>query len=141
MIKKQIQTSAPVSSLFKNRDHSKAALSPLQKKLLKKASQPKVSARDVLLLCKRGLSLQGIAQRLAITPLSAAIYIERLLRKRHDIRIDTFVEPEKRGAIEEALLSLQTSSVKRIVAFLGGKASEEEIRIVRGFLQGKDFSE
>jgi biotin operon repressor len=141
MEKKRLKNVVPAASLIKNKTLPHAELSPLQKKLLKKASQPKVSVRDVLILCKRGISLHEIAQQLKITSVSAAKYIERLLRKGYEIKIDTYIKPEKRSLVQDALLSLQTSSINRVSEFLGGKATEEEIRIVRGFLQGKEISE
>ena len=111
--------------------------SPLQKKEEKKQSQPKISLTDIYESCKKKTSLNGIAEQFGISTHSAAIYIERLFRKGYDINIDQYVRQEKRIEIEEAFLSLQTSSIKRIAENLGSRVKEKEIRIVRGYLQRK----
>jgi len=111
-------------------------LSPLQKKLQKRKSQRKVKKDEIFPLCESGFSLEEIALRLDISPLSAATYIERLLRKGYAINIDTYVAPERQREIEEQFLTLQTASIKRIREALQEKVAEEEIRIVRGYLQG-----
>ena len=115
--------------------------SPLQKKEEKKRSRPKISLTDIYKSCKKETSLNNITKQFGISTHSAAIYIERLLRKGYDINIDLYIHHEKRIDIEEAFLALQTSSIKRVAENLQGKATEEEIRIVRGYLQGKQVSE
>ena len=110
---------------------------PHQKKEEKKRLKPKISLTDIYESCKKDTSLNGIAKQFGISTHSAAIYIERLLRKGYDINIDLYVQPEKRSETEDAFLSLQTSSIKRAAENLRGRATEEEIRIVRGYLQGK----
>ena len=115
--------------------------SPLQKKEEKKRSRPKISLTDIYESCKKDTSLNGIAKQFCISTHSAAIYIERLFRKGYDVNIDLYVQQEKRNEIKEAFLTLQTSSIRRIAENLRGKATEEEIRIVRGYLQGKQVSE
>ena len=110
--------------------------SPLQKKLQKRKSQKRVTKDDVYSLCEKGYSLNEIAVQLEISPRAAATYIERLLRKRYAIGIDRYVPPEKRSEIEEQFLTLQTASIKHIKESMQGNATEEEIRIVRGYLQG-----
>jgi hypothetical protein len=115
--------------------------SPLKKKEEKKRSRPKIPLTDMYESCKRDTSLNHIAKQFSISTHSAAIYIERLLRKGYDINIDRYVPREKRIDIEEAFLALQTSSIKRIAENLGSRVTEEEIRIVRGYLQGKQVSD
>ena len=92
-------------------------------------------------LCEQGLSLEDIARHFDISPLAAATYIERFLRKGYSINIDTYVLPEKRREIEEQFLTLRTASITRIREAMKGYATEEEIRIVRGRLQGIQQSE
>lgn len=115
--------------------------SPLQKKEEKKRSRPKISLTDIYESCKKKSSLNGVAKRFGISKYSAAIYIERLFRKGYDINIDLYIHQEKRIEIEEAFLTLQTSSIKKILGNLGNRVKEEEIRIVRGYLQGKQITE
>lgn len=115
--------------------------SPLQKKEEKQRSRPKISLTDIYESCKKDTSLNGIAKQFGITTVSAAIYIERLFRKGYEINIDLYVQQGKRSEIEELFLTLQTSSIKRIAENLRGRATEEEIRIVRGYLQGKQITE
>ena len=116
-------------------------LSPRQKKQQKRSSQRRIHKDEILSLCEKGVSLNEIAQRLNITTLSAATYIERLLRKGYAIPVDRYITPEKRNDIEEHFLNRQTASIKRVAESLKGNATEEEIRIVRGYIQGKMRSE
>lgn len=116
-------------------------LSPLQKKQQKRRSQRKIHKDEIIQLCEKGLPIVEIAQRLNITTLSAVIYIERLLRKGYALPVDRYISSEKRCDIEEQFLSLHTASIKRVAECLKGRATEEEIRIVRGYLQGKMRSE
>lgn len=111
--------------------------SPLQKKEERKRLRPKISLADIYNLCKRNISLSDIAKKIGISPISTATYIERLLRKGYEVNIDFFVQPEKRSEIEEVFLTLQTSSIKRVKESLQDRSTEEEIRIVRGYMQGK----
>lgn len=115
--------------------------SPLQKKEERKRLRPKISLTDIYNLCKRNVSLSDIAKKLGISPVSTATYIERLLRKGYEVNIDLYVQSEKRSEIEETFLTLQTSSIKRIKESLQDRATEEEIRIVRGYMQGKQRTE
>ena len=115
--------------------------SPLQKKEEKKRLRPKISLTDIYNLCKKNVSLSDIANKFGISPISTAIYIERLLRKEYEINIDLYVQPEKRSEIEDTFLALQTSSIKRVKESLQDMVTEEEIRIVRGYMQGKQRTE
>lgn len=119
-------------------DHTKG---PLQKKEDKRKSRQKVSANDVYKLCEKEKSLNEIAQQLGLSTVSVSIYIERLLRKGYTINIDSYIQPEKKRDIEEMLLTLQTSSIKRVAENLHDRATVEEIRIIRGYLQGKQCAE
>jgi predicted DNA-binding protein YlxM (UPF0122 family) len=115
--------------------------SPLQKKEERKRLRPKISLADIYTLCKRNVSLSDIANKFGISPISTATYIERLLRKGYEVNIDLYVQSAKRNEIEETFLTLQTPSIKRIKESLQDRATEEEIRIVRGYMQGKQRTE
>lgn len=114
---------------------------PLQRKVEKQAQQKKVSPDVVLKLCREKFSLDETASRLGVSTVSVAIYIERLLRKGDEIDVNCYVSPPKQTDIEEAFLTLRTSSVDRVATYLKGSATVEEIRIVRGYLQYKYNSE
>ena len=115
--------------------------SPLQKKEEKKRLRPKISIPAIYESCKNGSSLHDIEKQFGISKHSASVYIERLLRKGREITIDLYVQPEKQSEIEETFLFLQTSSIKRVKESLQDRATEEEIRMVRGYMQGKQSTE
>ena len=111
--------------------------SPLQKKEEKKRLRSKIPLTDIYESCKKDTSLHGIAKQFGISTHSAATYIERLLRKGYEVNIDLYVTSEKRSEIEEAFLALHASSIKKIKENLQSRVTEDEIRIVRGYMQGK----
>ena len=115
--------------------------SPLQKKEERKRLRPKISLADIYNVCKKNVSLSDIANKFGISPISTATYIERLLRKGYEVNIDLYVQPQKRMEIEETFLFLQTSSIKRVKESLQDRATEEEIRMVRGYMQGRQSTE
>ncbi len=127
--------------LRKGTEYTGNLKSPLQKKEEKRKMRKKITAEEILELCKKNLTINDMAKNLDLTTVSVATHIERILRKKYDIDINNFVTPEIRSEIEEAFLSLKTSSIKRIAENLQGKASVEQIRIVRGYLTGKEYSQ
>jgi hypothetical protein len=112
-------------------------LNPLQKKLAHRKTQKKVSADALRAAAAASSSLQELAGTLDISCHSAAIYLERLLRKGERIDITRFVPVEKYSAIAEAFETLTTGSIPRIIAQLRGTVHEDEVRIVRGLLLGR----
>ena len=122
-------------------DCSASAKSPLQRKKEKRVFQKKVSAKKVLELCEDKVSLEKISNLLGISTVSVATYIERLLRKGKPVDIEFYIPYQKRIEIEEAFLTLQTSSIKHISEYLKDGASVEEIRMVRGYLQNRQASD
>ncbi len=122
------------SSIQKGSDVIASKMNPLQKK---KALQKKVSPKQVLKLCEEKLSLEKIASQLGISKLSVATLIERAIRKGGNININFYVPSHIQNEIEEAFFILQTSNIKRISEHLKERATIEEIRIVRGYLQYK----
>ncbi len=113
-------------------------LNPLQRKQEKQRSQKKISPDVLYEVCTKGYTLVEVAAELEISMHSAAVYIERLLRKGRTFDISILVSKEKTGEIEEQFMTLQTASIRRIAESLQNRVSEEEIRIVRGYLQGKN---
>lgn len=131
--KKYTKAKNILSEYSTTKKNSGKKLNPLQRKKLKKI----VAKQDVLELCYEHKSLSEIADKLDISLLVAATHIERILRKHQDIPVTQFLLSERVNEIEEVFLLLQTASVKRVLEYMKWKVSEEEVRVVRGWLRGK----
>jgi hypothetical protein len=110
---------------------------PLQKKLLKKKLRKKIDPDDLVTLCIQESSLHGIAQHFSIPESTLAIHLERMLRKGIDLPIAKFISAGLINEIEEAFTIVQTADITRIHRYLQTKATQEQIRIVRGYVQNK----
>ena len=113
-----------VSNTVKNR-----RLNPLEKKLM---NRTKGAKKEVLELAKAGSTLLEISEKLNITPLSTAIYLERLLKKGELIDASNFVKKNRIYEIKNLIESKNTLSIKKLIEFSDKKILEEELRIVRG---------
>lgn len=112
-------------------------INPLQKKLDNRKKSSLITPDMVKKLCKDKLSIDSMAATLKVSPLVIAVHVGRLLKKGENIDINLFVSPQKRTDIKEAFYKLNTTSIKRVVNELQGSVTEENVRIVRGYLQGR----
>jgi ATP-dependent DNA helicase RecQ len=88
-------------------------------------------------LLKDGLSIKEIAQKRNITAATVIAHLEGILEKGYSINIEDHIAPEKRKMIEEAFARLKTRRLTPVIEYLGGKATYDEAKIVRGWLNRK----
>src|SRR4030042_89792 len=112
-------------------------LNPLQKKLANRKAQKKISIDNLRAACIGSNSLEELADKLDVSCHRVAVYLERYLRKGEKLDISLLVPKEKQGEIEEQFTTLQTASIPRVLEQMHGRVTKGEIRIVRGYLQGR----
>ncbi len=110
---------------------------PLARKRAARKRAVSLTRDHVVALAAQARDLDDFAAHAGVSISAAAVFIERALRGNADIDITRFVPNERRSLIEEQFMTLQSSSIARVARALEGRAAEAEIRIVRGWLQGK----
>ncbi|MFP4418210.1 MAG: helix-turn-helix domain-containing protein [Fibrobacterota bacterium] len=119
----------------KDIQRQKRRLNPIERKTIAKNRERDLSADQIGDFCERGYTLHEIADALDSPVMNVARVIEREIRKGKDYDTTHLIPPEMFSSIRDAFFTINSTSIKKVYAFLDGSASMAQIRIVRLMLQ------
>ncbi len=115
---------------------------PLEQKKKRLETSKKISEDDIVNMLDDGMNIEDIAAEFSLSLATIGQYLERgLKKKRIIVDLDLLMESERRSELEQRLLSINTSSIKKIRELLHGEFEEWEIRVIRGVLLSRISNE